>query len=124
MLVPVREICVQRLFVGDGLLHGVVCAYGSRLIGTVRVGERFAGQSLHKRSRRRNHRCLRRVPMAMVVIVVLEIFEDVADVQKCVAVQSDVYERRLHTRKHAGNAAFVDAADQRELFFALNVDFD
>ncbi len=80
VLMTVREISMQRLFVRDALLRGVVRAYGSRLIGAVRVGERFARQSLHERSRRRNHRYLRRVPMAMVVIVVLKIFEDVADV--------------------------------------------
>jgi len=86
------------------------------------VGERLAGQSLDQRSRGRNCRRLRRVPV--VVIVIFEIFEDVADVQKRVAVQPDIDECRLHPGEHAGNAAFVDAADQRELFFALDVNFD
>ncbi len=89
------------------------------------MGERLAGQNLdHRRGSRRNRRRLRRVSMTMVVIVIFEVFEDVADVQECVAVQPDIHERRLHTGKHAGDPAFVDAADQRELFFALDVNFD
>jgi hypothetical protein len=62
------------------------------------------------------------VPLA--VIVVFEVFEYVANVQEGVAVQSDVNEGRLHAGQDAGNSAFVDAADQRELFFALDVNLD
>jgi hypothetical protein len=62
------------------------------------------------------------VPMA--VIVILEIFENVADVQEGVAVQADIHECRLHAGKNASDSAFVDAADQRELFFALDINFD
>src|SRR5260370_12789187 len=64
VLVTVREISMQRLFVRDALLRGVVRAYGSRLIGAVRVGDRFARQSLHERSRRRKARYLRRGALA------------------------------------------------------------
>jgi hypothetical protein len=58
------------------------------------------------------------------MIVVFEIFEDIADVQESVAIQADVDECRLHAWEDASNLAFVDAADERELFFTLNVDFD
>jgi hypothetical protein len=58
------------------------------------------------------------------MIVVFEVFEDIADIQKGVAVQADVDESRLHARENASNLAFVDAADERELFFTLDVDFD
>ena len=57
-------------------------------------------------------------------VVVFEIFENVADVQERVAVETDVHEGGLHAGKDAGDFSFVDAADQRELFFALDVDFD
>jgi hypothetical protein len=58
------------------------------------------------------------------MIVVFEVFEDITDVEKGVAIQADVDESRLHAWENASNLAFVDAADERELFFALNVDFD
>ena len=41
-----------------------------------------------------------------------------------VAVETDIDEGGLHTGEHAGDAAFVDATDQRELFFALDINFD
>ena len=59
----------------------------------------------------------------MVVIVILQIFEYVADVQEGVAIETDVDESRLHSGKDAGDFAFVDAADEGELFFALDVNF-
>jgi hypothetical protein len=65
-----------------------------------------------------------RIAMPMAVIVILEIFENVADVQKCVAVEADIDEGGLHTGEDASDAAFVDATDQRELFFALDINFD
>jgi hypothetical protein len=89
----------------------------------MRAGERLARQGLDQGSGWRNWSgCLRSV--AMIVIVIFQIFEDIADIQKRVAIQPDIYERRLHTGEHAGYAALVDAADQRELFFALDVNFD
>jgi hypothetical protein len=42
-----------------------------------------------------NYRCWR-VMRAMPVIVIFQVFEYVADVQKCVAIQADVDESRLH----------------------------
>ena len=62
--------------------------------------------------------------MTMAVIVVLEILEHVADVQEGVAVEADIDEGGLHTGENASNAAFIDATDQREFFFALDINFD
>ena len=45
------------------------------------------------------------------VIVVLEIFEEIADVEKGVAIESDVHKSRLHAGQHACDAAFVNASD-------------
>jgi hypothetical protein len=60
----------------------------------------------------------------MTMIVVFEVFEDIADIEKGVAIQADVDESRLHAWEDASNLTFVDAADERELFFPLDVDFD
>jgi len=111
--------------VGNRLLRGIVGAQGSRFIGTMRVGQRLARQGFDQRSGRRNRRrALRRMTVPVVVIVIFEVFEDIADVQESVAIQPDIDEGGLHARKHAGHAALIDAADQRELFLALDVDFD
>ena len=59
----------------------------------------------------------------VVVIVIFEIFENVADVQESVAIETDVDESRLHSGQDAGDFAFVDAADEGELFFALDINF-
>jgi hypothetical protein len=88
-------------------------------------GEGFAGQRLDERAARgRGNRGRGGVSVRMTVVVVFEIFENVADVKECVAVEADVDESRLHARKNARYFSFVDAADKRELFFALNIDFD
>jgi hypothetical protein len=58
------------------------------------------------------------------VIVVLEVFENVADVQERVTVQADVHESGLHAGKDTGDFSFVDTADERKFLFALDVDFD
>jgi hypothetical protein len=62
--------------------------------------------------------------MFVAVIIIFEVFENIADVQESVAIETDIHESRLHARKDAGNFSFVDAADESELFFALDVDFD
>lgn len=62
--------------------------------------------------------------MAVIVVVVLEIFEDVTDIEESVAIETDIDESGLHSGEDAGNAAFVDAADEREFFFPLDVNFD
>jgi hypothetical protein len=45
------------------------------------------------------------------VVVLLEMFQKIADVQEGVAIESDVNESRLHTRKNSGDAAFVEASN-------------
>src|SRR5580692_582185 len=88
-------------------------------------GQGFTRQRLDERApRSRGNRRRRGVSVGMAVIVVFEILENVADVEERVAVQADVDESRLHARKNARYFSFVDAADKRELFLALNVDFD
>ncbi len=64
------------------------------------------------------------VLMRLAVIVVLEVFENVADVEESVAIEANVHERGLHTGEDAGDSSFVDAADEGEFFFALDVNFD
>jgi len=60
----------------------------------------------------------------MAVIVVLEVFENVADVEEGVAVETNIDESRLHAGEDAGDFSFVDTADEREFFFPLDVNFD
>ena len=60
----------------------------------------------------------------MPVVVILEIFEDVAYVKKGIAIETDIDESGLHAGEDAGDSAFVDTADEGELFFALDVNFD
>jgi hypothetical protein len=60
----------------------------------------------------------------MPVIVILKIFENVADVKEGIAIEADIDESGLHAGEDAGDFAFVDAADEGELFFALDVNFD
>ena len=45
------------------------------------------------------------------VIVLLEIFEEIADVEKRVAIEADIHKGRLHAGQHARDAAFVNASD-------------
>ena len=62
--------------------------------------------------------------MAVAVIVVFEIFKHVADVEKCIAIEADIHERRLHAGEDASDSTFVNAANEGEFFFALEVTFD
>lgn len=62
--------------------------------------------------------------MRLDMVVVFEIFENVTDVQKRVAVQADVHESGLHAWKDASDSSFVDTADERKFLFALDVNFD
>jgi hypothetical protein len=88
-------------------------------------GEGFTRQRLYESAARgRGNRRCGSVSVGMAVIVVFEIFENVTDVEECIAIQADVDESRLHARKNARYFSLVDAADKRELFFALNVDLD
>src|ERR1700685_836126 len=101
----------------------VLVGFGT--LALVALTNRFARQSFGTRGRgllRRRRAVGITLPMA--VIVVFEIFENVADVQEGIAVEADIDEGALHTGEDASDAAFVDAADQRELFFALDINFD
>jgi len=57
------------------------------------------------------------------MIVIFKIFENVANVEESVAIETDVNESGLHAGKDASDFAFVDAADEGEFLFALDVDF-
>jgi len=96
------------------------------LVRGSRVAERFAGKQFDdvgrgRRKRRRSCGCVR---VRMAVIIVFQIFEHVADVEECIAIEADVNESGLHAGEDAGDSAFVDAANEGELFFALDVNFD
>ena len=82
--------------------------------------QEFHGSGSVLRSRGRRDR----FGLRMAVIVIFEIFENVADVQEGIAIQADIHEGGLHAGEDAGNSAFIDAADERELFFAFDVNFD
>jgi hypothetical protein len=84
----------------------------------------FTRQDFDRRHSAPIHRSCGYRRISMTVIVVLEVFEYVADVQKRIPVQADVHECGLHARQYSRHFSFVDAADKRELFFALNVDLD
>ena len=45
------------------------------------------------------------------VVVLLEMFQKIADVQEGVAIEADIHEGRLHARKNSGDAAFVKTSD-------------
>ena len=62
--------------------------------------------------------------MGMPVIVILEVFENVADIKEGIAIKADIDERGLHAGEDASDSAFVDAANEGELFFTLDVNFD
>jgi len=85
------------------------------------AGEHFNGRAIREGQRgSRSLRLLVRMP----VIVILEVFENVADIQESVAIEPNVHESGLHAGEDAGDFSFVDAADEGEFFFALDVNFD
>src|SRR5437016_1948875 len=89
-------------------------------------GQGFTGKQFYRRAIR-GRRCRRgglRLLVRMPRIVVLEVFENIADVEKRVAVETNVLESGLHAGEDAGDFSFVDAADEREFLFPLDVDFD
>jgi hypothetical protein len=45
------------------------------------------------------------------VVVILKMFQKIADVQEGVAIEADINEGRLHARKNSGDAAFVKTSD-------------
>jgi hypothetical protein len=58
------------------------------------------------------------------LVVLFVVFEEIGDVQKCIAIQADVDKRRLHARQDSRHAAFMNTAGQRIFVLALVVDFD
>src|SRR5271157_3732422 len=105
---------------------GLVSVIFFMLVRGSGVAERFARKKFDivgwsRRKRRRSRGCVR---VRVAVIVVFEIFENVADVEESIAVEADINESGLHAGEYAGDSAFVDAADEGELFFALDVNFD
>jgi hypothetical protein len=90
-----------------------------------RAAERFSGKNFNGRGTAAVFRGnAGRLLVPVSVVVILEIFENVTDIQEGITIQADIDECRLHTGKNAGDSAFVNAADERELFFTLDVDFD
>ena len=85
------------------------------------AGKQFDGSTVGRRQR--SGGVLRRI-VRMAVIVVLQVFKDITDVEECIAIEADVHESRLHAGEDAGDFSFVDAADEGEFFFALDVNFD
>ena len=59
------------------------------------------------------------------VVQILCVFQlhKIRDIEEGVALQADVDKGRLHSRKHAGYASFVDGTCQGVFIFALEVDF-
>jgi hypothetical protein len=115
----VRFVQVMNFFALGRLLQSLIVEPGG-------VGQRLARQDFHRRTdrRRQGRGGTLRLLMRMHRVVVFQVFENVANVQKRVAVEADIHESRLHAGKDAGDFSFIDAADQRELFFALDVNFD
>jgi hypothetical protein len=111
-----------------GMFEVGVAGFGGEFRGLrfLRAAQRFAGKKFDYGSAdvSGGSRGGRFVPVAMIVIVILKIFENVADVQKGITVESDIDESGLHTGKDASDSAFVDAADEGEFFFALDVNLD
>jgi hypothetical protein len=94
------------------------------LVSASRHRQRFAWQHFDRRCSAAIHRSRRHRRISMTVVVVLQVLEYVAYVEKRIPVQANVHECRLHPRQDSRYFSFVDTADKRELFLALNVDFD
>jgi hypothetical protein len=124
LVVAVRV--VQRFSLGEFVMRCVFAVLDSLPIARFAcVAQRFARQHFGVHGHRNRRGCgSMRLRMPMPVFVIFEIFENVADIQEGVAVETDVHKSGLHTREHSCYAALVDATDKRELFFALDVDFD
>jgi hypothetical protein len=127
----VRERIVMRILVVRWFVRGffAVNFVGMLFFLLMRgrgVAQRFAGKQFdnigrRRRERRRSCGCVR---MRVAVIVIFQIFENIADVEKSIAIEADVNESGLHAGEDAGDSAFVDAANEGELFFALDINFD
>jgi hypothetical protein len=95
------------------------------LTAVLRSSQRFARENFNQLAAGLyRRRCVLVTMIIVTVIIAFEIFEDVTNVEECVAVQADVHKSGLHARKNASDFSFVNAADEGEFFFALDVDFD
>jgi hypothetical protein len=118
--------CAVRIIAGAFVRNAVLRFADGFFVMLRSAAKRFTGEQLNgvhgngRNSGRGSVRWLVRVA----VVVVFEIFENVADVEKSIAIEADINECRLHARKDPGYFSFVDAADESELFFALDVDFN
>jgi hypothetical protein len=90
----------------------------------VRMTDAFSGKRFYVRRFAVSWHCRRHAFVRVAMIIILEVLENVADVEEGVAIETDIDERRLHTGEDSGDSAFVDAANEREFFFALDIDFD
>jgi len=113
---------IGRRVIGVRLVEMRVVVTAGRCEGF--TGQQFDGGGRVSASDGGSRRVSRGMGVIVTMIVVFEVFEHIADVEKGVAIQADVDESRLHAGENASNLAFVDAADERELFFALDVDFN
>jgi hypothetical protein len=99
--------------------------------GFLRTATRFARQDFDGRSRFTadlRSGCVTVAAVAGIVsvamLVVVQIFKNITDIEEGVAVEANVHESRLHTGKDAGDFTFIDAADEGEFLFALDVNLD
>jgi hypothetical protein len=130
MFVMLFAVCIGTSFgvsfaVLVSIMMLVVMFFALVRFGRAPLANRFAGQNFRRDGRGTLRRGVTvRIAMPMAMIVILKIFENVADVQEGIAVEADINEGGLHAGEDASNAAFVDATDQREFFFALDINFD
>jgi hypothetical protein len=117
--------------VGFDIVGTFLTRFGRRKgTGRARAAQGFAGQDFDRSSDFADDLRGGRVAiaaagiMAVAMIVIVQIFKNITDIEKGIAVETDVHESGLHAGKDAGDFAFVDAADEGEFFFALDVDFD
>ena len=81
-----------------------------------RGGDMLGNHAAVGRGRRIHFAACRRRPVDLGldgsnVVVLLKMFQEIADVQEGVAIEADIHEGRLHTRKNSGDAAFVETSD-------------
>jgi hypothetical protein len=127
MLTFFRGVCVlvRSLLVMAGFFRMKLFVVWVSLMLTS-AGQRFARKEFDRGSIGGGQRwsqplwLLVRLP----VIVIFQVFENVADVEESIAIETNVHESRLHAGENAGDFTFVDAADEREFFLALDVNFD
>ena len=66
---------------------------------------------------------MRAIYYLLKVFLIFLFFEEVGDVKKGIALESDVDECGLHSGKDSCDTAFVDGTCERVLILALKIDF-